>query len=369
MMNLKSFCLALFILLGFPLAAGAQGYILKGLILDASDGEPLPGAQVFLNQTTIGTVTNDLGSFSLKRIPEGLQTIIIRMLGYETFVIDIEFPNEDMSVIEASLQPEIMNLNEINIEDDRPKEWLRDLQYFKDQFLGYSSNSGQVEFENPEVLDFQSERSEFIATARKPLKLINHALGYRITYYLEEFSLKDNIIRSTGFSKYEELTTNDQDELDRWIENRKAAYLGSYRHFIESLTNNNIYEDGFRIYYTNRKLKFYASRYDEMILEEIKNPNHLYRPTRNIHEVEFFNRSGYPYIRVEYILERPDPMIADRYGLSSQINSQISWIEFPEGKAVIDLRNGNEMHPYRALLHGYWGWSSRIPDLLPGDFQ
>lgn len=357
------------ILAASTIVGAAQDHQLKGIVLDKEDGEPLPGVQVFINQTTIGTATNDLGSFTLKRVPSGLQSIVFKMIGYETFVADIEFPNEDMTRIEVELEPKVFEMGEVNVKDRRPREWLRDLEEFKQYLFGFTQNSNDVTLINPEILDFDHPGGAFVATARKPLRIRNDALGYEVTYYLEEFRLEEGIIRSFGFTRFKELQAENEQQATKWRENRRETYEGSFRHFVEQLVKGTLQESGYRIYYTNRKLKFFRSRFDEGISQKIRNANQIFRPTRNVREIALFNRSGLPYIRVEYTEEPPDPGIADRYDLSSQINAQISWIEFPNDKAVIDLQSGNEMAPYRALLHGYWGWSSRIPDLLPQKFD
>lgn len=368
-MIVKNILLTAMILTASILSAAAQDHQLKGIVLDKENGEPLPGVQVFLNQTTIGTATNDLGSFTLRSIPSGLQNIVFKMIGYETFVVDIEFPNDDMARIEVEMEPKVFEMDEVNVKDRRPRDWLRDLEEFKKYLFGFTENSKYVSLINPEVLDFERTGGVFLATARKPLKIRNDAIGYKITYFLEQFRLEDGIIRSFGFTRFEELKPEDDNQLEEWKRNRRETYEGSFRHFISHLMKGTLQENGYRLYYTNRKLQFFSNRFDEGITQKIRNATQIFRPTRNIREIALFNRSGLPYIRVEYVRERPDAGIVERYGLSSQINAQISWIEFPNDKAVIDPRSGNEMAPYRALLHGYWGWSSRIPDLLPQEFD
>lgn len=60
----------------------AQG-IIKGKVGDVS-GEPLPGANVFVKGTTIGTITDFDGNYTLTGVPSGKQTIGVSFMGYET---------------------------------------------------------------------------------------------------------------------------------------------------------------------------------------------------------------------------------------------------------------------------------------------
>ncbi len=64
------------------LSAGAQ-YILNGTITDRLNGEPLTGANVRIENSQTGTVTNMQGHFSL-RVNELPATLVISYVGYET---------------------------------------------------------------------------------------------------------------------------------------------------------------------------------------------------------------------------------------------------------------------------------------------
>ena len=46
-------------------------------------GQPLPGVNIILKGTTLGTITDVRGNFSLNRIPIGRYTIIVSIIGYE----------------------------------------------------------------------------------------------------------------------------------------------------------------------------------------------------------------------------------------------------------------------------------------------
>src|SRR5687768_14494163 len=52
-----------------------------GTVIDANTREPLPYANVFVNNTTMGTVTNEDGKYRLV-IPEGEYQIVFSFIGY-----------------------------------------------------------------------------------------------------------------------------------------------------------------------------------------------------------------------------------------------------------------------------------------------
>jgi TonB-dependent receptor len=60
--------------------AGATGTV-EGRVLDSTSGEPLPGAIVLVEGTTVTATTDRLGGFLLAAAPSGSQTLIVTYLG------------------------------------------------------------------------------------------------------------------------------------------------------------------------------------------------------------------------------------------------------------------------------------------------
>ena len=57
---------------------------LSGKVINAQTGEPIAGANVRLEQTTIGCATNDKGEFSIKNVPNGSYVLRASRLDYTT---------------------------------------------------------------------------------------------------------------------------------------------------------------------------------------------------------------------------------------------------------------------------------------------
>jgi len=68
----------------------AQTGIIKGVITDANEGSTLPGATVFIEGTTVGTVTDVDGVYLLNNVPVGNQVVAISFLGFETKTVSID---------------------------------------------------------------------------------------------------------------------------------------------------------------------------------------------------------------------------------------------------------------------------------------
>ena len=66
---------------GTVFAAGGQ---IHGVISDSNTGEFLPGANVFIKGTAIGSSTNLNGEYLILNIPPGQYTLVVSYIGYET---------------------------------------------------------------------------------------------------------------------------------------------------------------------------------------------------------------------------------------------------------------------------------------------
>ncbi|MGB9746598.1 MAG: SusC/RagA family TonB-linked outer membrane protein [Bacteroidales bacterium] len=81
---------------------------ITGSVTDATDGEPLPGANIVVSGTTIGVTTNSDGQYSIE-VPEGATSLQFSFVGYIPVTIEIK----NQSIINVELNPEIKELNEV----------------------------------------------------------------------------------------------------------------------------------------------------------------------------------------------------------------------------------------------------------------
>ncbi len=346
----------------------AQENEISGVVRDYKTNETLPGVNVFLDKTNRGTSTNKYGRFRLDDIPDGLYTVVASMVGYKKLELELTFPREKTHQFEFLLKPDTVKLKEVVVVENRPRKWLRNLEKFKEYFLGYTKNADKTKILNPEVLEFKSDNF-FVATALKPLKIRNNALGYDITFFLDRLLAKDQILQVDGHSLYTERKPENNEQLANWVAERKRAYNGSYRHFIQSLNNDNYYAQGFRIYLTDHLRKFGSGKITNVNSKQVENTDQILTPAEPGQLALSTNGLELPYLRIEYTDERIERRLVQRKLIAERMYHQVSWMEFPRAKAVINLRSGGEVAPYRAILHGYWGFSNRIPDLLPTNYD
>ncbi|MBV6647386.1 MAG: TonB-dependent receptor, partial [Cyclobacteriaceae bacterium] len=89
-------------------ATSAQHRLVGGVVTDPESGEPLPGATVVVKGTTIGTVTDLEGRYSLE-ISSDQDVLIVSFVGYG----NVEEPVGSRSVIDVELPIDIQALEEI----------------------------------------------------------------------------------------------------------------------------------------------------------------------------------------------------------------------------------------------------------------
>ena len=85
-----------------------QGVKISGAVNDASSGEPLPGVNITVQGTTLGTVTDIDGKYSIDA-PNANSILIFSFVGYVTETI----PLSGNSKIDVNLVPDIKSLEEV----------------------------------------------------------------------------------------------------------------------------------------------------------------------------------------------------------------------------------------------------------------
>ncbi|MBU2915002.1 TonB-dependent receptor [Reichenbachiella agariperforans] len=98
----------LFSLIG--LCAYAQETVVRGVITDGVNGQPLPGATVLIENSTQGTITDVNGEFTL-RLKSGINSLVIKYLGYKDFVTEVDPAQTSQVEIQLSeLNPELLEV-------------------------------------------------------------------------------------------------------------------------------------------------------------------------------------------------------------------------------------------------------------------
>lgn len=244
----------LFLLFALTGIASVSAQILiKGTVVTTSN-LPMEGASVYVNNSTIGTVTDADGNFELY-LNEGKYELIVSFIGYKTIITNVETTSYQKPLF-FKLRRATNFLNEavvtkIKYDDD----WRYNLGRFKSAFLGRTLLASQCNIMNPKVLSFEFDRTTgaLTAYAKEPLKIKHQGLGYLITYDLVHFSLERQRVTYLGFTKYQNLKGSKRKQR-KWLKNRLIAYNGSVMHFMRSLRAKKLKEEGFLVHQFKRVL-------------------------------------------------------------------------------------------------------------------
>ncbi len=90
-----------------PLSPNASVSQVRGRVTDQADGSPIPGANVQVQGTTVGTVTNLDGQYQLA-LPQNARSLVFSFIGYASQEVSI-YGGE----INVALEPDIQELSEI----------------------------------------------------------------------------------------------------------------------------------------------------------------------------------------------------------------------------------------------------------------
>jgi hypothetical protein len=105
--------LVLLLLFTSPILFAQENFTVSGIIKDTNNGETIYGATVFLKGTTIGTLSNEYGFYSISA-PKGNYTLSISFIGYSSINQELILDKDQKFDIE--IREQLEQLDEIIIE-------------------------------------------------------------------------------------------------------------------------------------------------------------------------------------------------------------------------------------------------------------
>lgn len=227
---------------------------ITGRVVDKETEEPLPFANVFIDNSTLGIATDLEGKFRIDNIPDIGFNLVVSYVGYKSKTIPFNYKQEVQDrnfVIEMEIDPIALEGIQVigkarrrNSKDER-----RLFKRFEEEFLGKSQNAKECVIVNPEVLEFEilDSLNNYKVTAEDMLYIENNALGFRIGYLLDEFIFVNGTKVNIGSAQFKELEPKSRREYRRWEEARDQAYRGSVLHFLNALIMGQLDKEGFKV--------------------------------------------------------------------------------------------------------------------------
>ncbi|HEY5690080.1 MAG TPA: carboxypeptidase regulatory-like domain-containing protein [Cyclobacteriaceae bacterium] len=238
-MNSKRLSLTL-VLASFCFSLLAQ---VSGMVTDSRSGKPVKECEVFINNSSLSTTTNNDGYFELSDINIGFYDLVIYHEKYEIFKSPLQIKPNKAYKLNLTIDPLTEKIKTVRVKQD--EEWISNFNWFKQGFLG--ANTSECTIANDKALSFQREGFQLKAFASEPIIIENKALGYKMKYYLYAFVATEQEADVQGLLKFELQTTLDYAQGNTWARNRQIAFWGSARHLFQSVANGNYMQQGFEL--------------------------------------------------------------------------------------------------------------------------
>lgn len=365
---MKSFIRIAIFFLSPTLLFSQNTWQISGKVLERNK-TPMPFANVFVNNTSIGTSTNQNGEFVLN-IPTRIQKVelVVSFVGYVTlkktiFKVDSKFEKTTF-VLQNGVE-----LNEVKVIAKHDKEWKRKWKIFNRGLLGESDFYKDCTILNPEVVKLEYDKNKkVIATANEPIIIQNNALGLKIAFQMEKFESDGDKIYYSGYKFFENIDSSSANQQKKWARNKKRAYNDSFRNFLVCLTQKNLGINGFAVFKVLRVKEMYYGR--TTVASEIENGS--------LAECTVEEIVGYDAESDQFFIHSEVPLMV--FTTKNYLPLRV-FNDYPHPYSIINLvrsyagftKNGWLSKPNGILIKGYWGregFSNMLPeDYLPANFQ
>lgn len=229
---------------------------ISGIVFNSASGEPLAGASVYFDDTTIGTSANAEGEFILAYRKDIITPLVISFLGFETVMINDFSKLEDLNIF---LNASTNALNEIKLTSK--KDWPRELklQEFRKNYLGETENGLASKILNEEdiILNYNRKKKQLTAVTMAPILINNGNLKYLISVNLKHFEVNYSYVSMNkkiltvkyvyflGSNFYKSM---DEPPAKITLKKRRETYLGSPLHFMRSMARQELEREKYKIY-------------------------------------------------------------------------------------------------------------------------
>lgn len=244
-----------------------SGYQISGRLTDAKSGLVIEYATIYINGTSIGTISDTAGFFRLEYAFRTCQ-LVASHTSYQSKMISLELSsNIDLNI---QLFPRTIHIQQVSVEAKNRRDI--NMEYFKKKFLGDDFWGENANIKNDSVISFITEYSdkdllnndldgqfkhfEVLTSARLIIDL--NKLGYQLEYdlvrFIEQYNndLNKKTISMLGYSYYRPIELESKQQARKINKNRLKAYYNSPMHFLRSLYENTLAENGYLLYQVNR---------------------------------------------------------------------------------------------------------------------
>ena len=237
------------------LCSYASAQVISGFVYDKDTNQPISDVCVYLDGTSINTLTDASGRFELQTKSVINTKLVLFRISY--YPVIIERPLEELPDI-LYLKERDNILKEVTVLGDCFTREQK-MEAFREQFLG-TSKAGKsciIQNEGDITLSFDMQTRILSAASDKPVIVVNKYLGYQVSFTLVDFNtaypyvsdckdgLTNKYVGKTVLvvtSSYTDLYPGSK-KIKR---NRDEIYRQSSNYFFKSLINNTLKDNGFQ---------------------------------------------------------------------------------------------------------------------------
>lgn len=345
---------------------------IRGRVVHAETNAPIAKVNVFLSGTTIGAATDASGNYTIQdSIPKGNYSLVFSHIEYDTDAQALNVVKSQIFDLNMLLVPKKTTLNEVSVSAKKDRKWQMQLERFKREFIGTSSNAFNCKIANPWVLNFVEKQDTLFASSNGELIIENRTLGYKIHCLVQNFKNITYYTVYKGYYRFEALKPKNKRQEKKWQTKRESAFNGSFRHFVCALLYERVSKEGFEVYSTpqspeiTRNVTLYNVDPKKLYKQDAKG-NSLVVPEflRVIYNLER-EETGYTKWKNKHTNNQSTSIAVG--GSNQKSRPQGSWLSIAGNQLKVSTLGMIIDDPTKLRSFGYWAWQ-RVGDMLPSDF-
>jgi hypothetical protein len=235
---------------------------IRGIITDTEKGNMIDGVQVFVNNTTIETQSNEGGLFALENLPPGFHELVLYKKGYLLYRSSMRIQANRIYNLRLSLTSTGKE------KTTRPNE----SEHFT--LKSMLSEGDSILLLNEDEIRINTQKGKRVLSSNSVVVVENKVTGYLLTYYMAGLSVT-NIGQAPV--RYELLPASSIEQTISWEKRRKDFFTGSQRHWLMAIVAGKLKEEGYSLQNqkgneVNEKTIISSSSLENYIYLTINNP-------------------------------------------------------------------------------------------------
>ncbi|MET2984362.1 DUF3179 domain-containing (seleno)protein [Aureibaculum conchae] len=349
---------------------------MKFRLIDEVTKKPIVDAHIFINNSSLGTISDKNGYCKLNVSKQETQLLVIRHVLYKTLSISPEQYQSLVNRDTLEMFGKTVNLNEVLLTAKKSRKWKKNFRRFRKTLLGEGKAAASCKILNPEVLQFEEKNEILTVNATDLLEIENDYLGYTIRFWLEELSIKTD--GSTYYKGNGQYINKAKPDDTRYSKRRENIYTHSLPHFLRSLLKSPnkaaLKELGYELTFEEYEAGTFKTILNPTELSTLIQPDSL-TGNYQLHFPEFLTikhlgltMSSENEVQVNVSLAEQRKLGSSRtQSLGKKVQNQVSRLYKIEPYLLFDKR-GNIINKAAVREYGYWA-NQRLASTLPIDYN